>query len=123
MQTIVFASPGTQTTPVLSAFLVCLSSPSSVFSSGEAVSRGSAGFAEELPVWPWAGQRLHRAPERCRQIKQIHQPHHGLIGLEGEAAADIILAGYKYLRRIFGILNEYEDATGMLANKKKNRGN
>ena len=33
-----------------------------------------------------------------------------------------ILAGYKYLKRVFGVLDEYEDATGMLANKKKFEG-
>ena len=32
----------------------------------------------------------------------------------------LILAGYKYLRRMWRLLAEYEDATGMLANKKRN---
>jgi hypothetical protein len=34
----------------------------------------------------------------------------------------LILAGYKYMKRMWGVLSEYEDATGMLANKKKFEG-
>ncbi len=34
----------------------------------------------------------------------------------------IMLAGYKYLRRLWAVLTEYEDATGMKANAKKFEG-
>ena len=68
------------------------------------------------------GEALARAIKEDSGIKGIRV---GEIEYRLTQFADdtqLLLGGYKYLKRTFAILKEYEDATGMRANKKKFEG-
>ena len=85
-----------------------------------------SGVPQGCPASPLifilVGEALARAIKEDSGIKGIRV---GGIEYRLTQFADdtqLLLGGYKYLKRTFAILKEYEDATGMRANKKKFEG-